>query len=87
MRVADDQFAFTTAASGGGSEGIFRRMAAVPIGSIVVPLWDYLIGSKYEPQNGTSVEPMGRDRTQRTEEALKGTLYGYMEPRTLMVPL
>ena len=32
VRVADDQFAFTTAESGGGGEGIFRRMAAVETG-------------------------------------------------------
>ena len=31
----------------------------LPIGSIVVPFWDYLIG-KYEPQKGTTMEPLGK---------------------------
>ena len=34
---------------------------SIPIGSIVVPSWDYLIGSLYEPQKGTTLEPMGID--------------------------
>ena len=32
VKVADDQFAFTTAESGGGGEGMFKRMAAVESG-------------------------------------------------------
>ena len=48
------------------SSWFFRsRMAGdsfrgLPIGSIVIPFWDYLKDSKYEPQKGTTMESMGR---------------------------
>ena len=32
---------------------------AVPLGS-KVPFWDYLVGSKYKPQTGTTMEPTSR---------------------------
>ena len=32
----------------------------LPIGSIVVPFWDYLIIGLYKPQKGTTMEPMGK---------------------------
>ena len=34
----------------------FRGSPALPIGSIVVPFWDY---PKYIPQKGTAMEPRG----------------------------
>ena len=32
----------------------------IPIGSVVVPFWDYLLDPKYESQKGTTMEPIGR---------------------------
>ena len=31
-----------------------------PIGSIVVPFWDYIIGFYIKPQKGTTLEPLGK---------------------------
>ena len=34
-------------------------LSSLPIGSSVVPFWDYLIDPRYQPQKGTTKDPVG----------------------------
>ena len=43
-----------------GISVVFWGISGLPIGSRVVPLGEYLIDPKYKPENGTTMEPMGR---------------------------
>ena len=45
----------------------------IPIGSIVVPFWDNLIGSQIRTTKGTTMEPVGLSRGFRLQFPAEGS--------------
>ena len=89
MKVADDHFAFTTAESGGGGEGMFKRMAAVETGlSDMKGMIEELLKAQGQRQEAREpAEPLlgarAKAGTGRQRSGAQGQGLGNLDPGTV----
>ena len=67
VRLADEQFAFTTAESGGGGEGMFRRMAAVE-----TSIGELTLGATAREREKTAAKPAEQSAPQASAKQVRG---------------